>query len=312
MPRVSIGMPVYNGEEYVSEAVESLLAQTFRDFELVIVDNASTDRTSDIARAFAARDARVRYHRNPVNIGGAPNFIRAVELANGAPYFKWAAHDDRHAPEYLEKCVALLDANPDVIVCHSDVEIIDGDGQVVVEPDPELLAAARAFDLTDVASDRPSLRFRNLVLSEHMGLDQFGVFRRAELIKTPLIAAYVGSDRVMLAEIGLRGKMRRVPQVLFQNRDFSGRSMRVAPLRARVGWFNPKRAGAIVLPYWRYLLEYNRSIVRVPLPHSERVACWRTLVDWVRVNRWQMQKDVRFAVQRLREEIAAPTAAPRP
>ena len=101
MPRVSIGLPIYNGENFLGDAVESLLAQTFTDFELVLVDNASTDGTAAMCERFVARDKRVRYHRNPQNIGGAPNFNLAFQLADRAPYFKWAAHDDRHLPDFL-------------------------------------------------------------------------------------------------------------------------------------------------------------------------------------------------------------------
>src|SRR5262245_53440235 len=97
-PRVSIGLPVYNGQAFLEPAIASLLAQTFEDFELVLVDNASTDRTTEICRGFAARDSRVRHHVNPKNIGGGPNFNLAFDLASAAPLFKWAAHDDIHQP----------------------------------------------------------------------------------------------------------------------------------------------------------------------------------------------------------------------
>ena len=98
-PRVSLGFPVYNGERYLAAALDSLLGQTFRDLEVVICDNASTDRTAELCAAYAARDARVRYHRNPTNLGAAPNFNRTFELSRGE-YFKWAAHDDVCAPTF--------------------------------------------------------------------------------------------------------------------------------------------------------------------------------------------------------------------
>ncbi len=304
MPRVSIGIPVYNGERFLGEAVQSLLDQTFGDFELVIVDNASTDRTSEICRAFAAKDARVRYHRNERNIGGAPNFVRAFELADRAPYFKWAAHDDRHHPEYLAECVAVLDAHPEFILCTSDVEIIDGEGRVVTNPDPELLASARGVDLTDVADDRPSVRFRNLILSEHQCLDTFAVTRRSELAQTAHSGPFVGSDRVAVAEISFARQVRpraagAVPEPRlpgsFRAGDETARAHRV---------LRPEAPNAIVLPYWRYLLEYHRSILRQPLPTAERIACWKALGEWVRKNRWRMQNDVRYAFEALRAKAA--------
>ena len=96
-PRVSVGIPVFNGERFLAETIESILAQTFKDFEIVISDNASTDRTEEICRSYAARDPRIRYNRNDTNRGAAWNHNRVFELARGE-YFKWQSHDDFCAP----------------------------------------------------------------------------------------------------------------------------------------------------------------------------------------------------------------------
>src|SRR5436190_12174806 len=92
-PIVSIGLPVFNGERYLRQALDSLLGQDFQDFELIISDNASTDRTAEICRAYVAKDRRIRYYRNESNIGSAPNYRRVFELARGE-FFKWCSHDD--------------------------------------------------------------------------------------------------------------------------------------------------------------------------------------------------------------------------
>jgi len=110
-PRVSVGMPVYNCERYVAEAIESHLRQTYTDFELVITDNASTDRSEEICRAYASRDPRIKYHRNPENLGAGGNFRRCFELAQG-DYFRWTPSDDVVGPELLELCVEVLDRDP--------------------------------------------------------------------------------------------------------------------------------------------------------------------------------------------------------
>ena len=99
-PRVSIGLPVYNGENFLEFALDSILGQTFQDFELIISDNASTDATESICRRYAAKDSRIRYYRNPNNQGAAQNYNRVFALARGE-YFKWAAHDDVCKPNYL-------------------------------------------------------------------------------------------------------------------------------------------------------------------------------------------------------------------
>src|ERR1700733_4849510 len=103
-PRVSIGMPVRNGQKYIREAIDSIIAQTFTDWELIVCDNASTDATEEIVREYAQRDPRVPYHRNPQDIGPANNHNVGVAMSRGE-YFRWHAHDDMIAPRYLEECV---------------------------------------------------------------------------------------------------------------------------------------------------------------------------------------------------------------
>ena len=151
MPKVAIGLPVYNGERYLEAALDAIQAQTFTDYEVVICDNASTDRTEAICRAYEARDQRIRYYRNPANIGAAPNFNRTFELADGE-YFKWFAADDLITPDYLEQCVAALDRNPDAVLCYTRVLVIDDDGKVVGEHLVELESSRRS------SSQRPLWR----------------------------------------------------------------------------------------------------------------------------------------------------------
>jgi len=129
LPRVSIGLPVYNGEDYLAEAVDSILAQTFEAFELILSDNASTDATEEICRGYETQDPRVRYFRSPTNRGAAWNYNNTVHMANSSEYFKWAAHDDTCAPEYLRKCVEVLDRDPEVVLCHTTTIDIDAQGQ---------------------------------------------------------------------------------------------------------------------------------------------------------------------------------------
>src|ERR671915_430558 len=96
-PLVSIGLPVYNGANYLRKAVETILEQSYESLELIISDNASTDDTADICRDLSARDARIRVSRNAQNVGAARNYNIVFNAARGK-YFKWAAHDDVLAP----------------------------------------------------------------------------------------------------------------------------------------------------------------------------------------------------------------------
>ena len=127
-PRVSIGLPVYNGDRYLEDAIRSILAQSYTDFELIISDNGSADRTREICEGYARQDARIRYTRSPRNRGAAWNFRRVFELARGE-LFKWAAHDDILAPDFLGSCIAELDADATLVACHSGTRRIDEFGR---------------------------------------------------------------------------------------------------------------------------------------------------------------------------------------
>src|SRR5687768_13669514 len=114
-PKVSIGLPVYNGADFIQACVASLLAQDYGDFEIVISDNASTDRTEEICRDLVAKDNRVRYFRNETNLGACPNYNKVFHHARGE-YFKWAAHDDECHPAMIRRCVEVLSASPSSVV----------------------------------------------------------------------------------------------------------------------------------------------------------------------------------------------------
>lgn len=156
-PLVSIGLPVFNGEAFLEEAIHSVLGQTMGDLELVISDDASTDRTSEICRDWAGTDRRLRVLRNPENIGAARNYNRTFAESRGR-YFRWLAHDDRLRPGYLAATVPVLEADPSVVLCNTTVDYIDERGEPIgTYRSPLALAAA----------ERPSERFAALVLRSH-------------------------------------------------------------------------------------------------------------------------------------------------
>src|SRR5262245_19694287 len=180
-PRVSIGLPVFNGEAYLQEALDSIAAQTFTDYELIISDNASTDSTAAICQARASRDSRIRYSRNPVNIGGDRNYYRCFELSRG-DYFLGVAHDDRFHPDYLRRMIEVLDANPTVVFCHARACRLAADG-TVGEP-----WQARPFS----DSARPRDRFRDAIAPRPV-IAHFGVMRASMVHQMPPLPAYPDS-----------------------------------------------------------------------------------------------------------------------
>ncbi|HEX5133257.1 MAG TPA: glycosyltransferase family 2 protein [Candidatus Krumholzibacteria bacterium] len=286
-PRVTIGLPVYNGEVYLAEALDSLLAQTYRDFELVISDNASTDSTPDICRARAERDPRVVYLRNETNVGAMHNFNLLVGHAHGE-YFKWAAHDDVHEPTYLERCVAVLDSDPGVVLAHALSRDVDDHGHAVASR-PDRLA---------VASPRTLTRFRDLIRREHSVQLIFGVMRTAVLRETRLLANYADCDRVLLTEIGLAGRFHETPEELFIHREHRARSTwQYTSRQTRSAWFDPARAGAPAMPYSRQGVAYLGAILRAPISWMERLLCFLAMGVWLLRNASGLWEDVLYALR---------------
>lgn len=290
-PRVSIGLPVFNGANFIAQAIASILAQTFTDFELIICDNASRDDTEAICRGFAAVDHRIRYYRNDLNLGAAANFNRAFGLAAGG-YFKWAAHDDMLAPTYLEKCVAALDAHPGAVLCQTLVQVVGGNGEFF-----------STFDTRVTGADSPqrSKRFAASILAFHHGIDSFGVIRTEALSRTRLHPPQAGSDSALLAELALLGPFTYVREPLFLHREHPARFVRTA-LKDRdqtLAWYGAGASAREVWSWWRYFRDLFRMIPRWVPERRERLRCYLHLVRWLSLyrNSSRLVCDVLWAVE---------------
>lgn len=286
-PRVTVGLPVFNGERYLAKAVESVLAQDLPDFELLIADNGSTDATYEIALGYARTDDRVQVHRSQVNRGAAWNYNRLVDLARGH-YFKWAAHDDLLQPEFLRRCVEVLDADPDVSLAYTRAADVDECGRRV-----------RTYDLVPYATERkPSSRAASVLLDPSPCFESFGVTRRAQLAATGRIGPFTSSDRVLFLELALLGRFAEVPEMLFLHRQHPGRSVHAyADARDRNAWFDPRWEGRRSAPRWRLLREYARAIGRADLRPGERAAVAAILVRWCGQNRLPLARDAAAFLQ---------------
>lgn len=209
-PRVTVGVPVFNGELFLAKMLDSLLNQTFSDLEIVISDNASTDRTHEICRAYAARDPRVRYYRNDVNRGAAWNHNRVFELARGE-FFKWSAADDLCAPEFLTLCVAALDRDPAAVMSITQSLEIDEVGNPLAS-----VSVANQTLLPIVPLGAPAhVRFRQNIRLDHLCLSIFSLIRSDILRQTVLQGNYPDADRVLLAHLALFGHCVVIPKTSF-------------------------------------------------------------------------------------------------
>ena len=295
LPTVTIGLPVYNGVEYLSQSLDALLAQTWTDYELVISDNASTDSTADICLDYARLDDRIRYIRQPVNIGAAPNHNFVAQQARGR-YFKWASHDDLYAPELLEKCLAVLESRPEVVLAHCWDALVDEDGSVV-EQAPYAL---------DTANPDPVARLRSLLYTPG-GNDFYGVMRTDVLWRVGPHGTYYNADRTIVTALCLQGPFEQVPEVLYWRRDHADRASRAGDRRAIAAALGPERADRWRHPmprmYVEYVYGFLQAIARAPLTPAERARCVGEVGRWF----WSCLPPGR---SRRALEPLAPTAAP--
>lgn len=186
-PLVSIGLPIYNAEHLIRRALDSLLAQDYLNFELIVSDNASSDATHMICQEYAAKDSRIRLYRNSENIGAIANFQRVFTLATGK-YFMWAAHDDWWEPTFISRCVTRLEADDQNVLCHvKHVEINQAGG---VEP------IAYTLDLANLSVWQRTYNLLNAWPMPNVYV--YGLFRREMLGKLLPMEKIIASDTLLL------------------------------------------------------------------------------------------------------------------
>lgn len=253
-PRVTVGLPVRNGGAYLRASLESLLAQEFRDFEIIVSDNASEDETPAILREFAARDSRLRVHRVEVNGGAATNYNRVVALARGR-YFRWHASDDLVSPDVLRLCVAELDRHAQAVLAYPRTRLIGPKGEALGEYD-----------------DRLDLRFADAPtrLGEVLRLvgecnAVFGLMRIEVLRRTPRIAAFPGADMALLAELSLHGAFHALDGPFFYRRVHDRSSSADKSDAAQFEWYRPGLRRRFFLRACRHHWECVLAVMRSPL-----------------------------------------------
>lgn len=260
-PRVSIGVPVYNGERFLKQALDSLLAQSYVDFELIISDNASTDGTEEICRLYASADPRVRYFRNTRNTGVGCNFNRVFELARGE-YFKWASADDVCGVEHLARCIEVLRHDSTVVLACSKTRFIDENGTSLDINDPGW----------DLRSESAHERLRYVIQAGHWVNPHYGLMRADALAKTRLMPSYPGGDYRLLAELSIRGKFFEIPEYLFFRRVHSGASSQNT---AKVLWtmeFHTGSTNRVCLPFWGLSADHAITITRSQLSVPQKLS----------------------------------------
>jgi glycosyltransferase involved in cell wall biosynthesis len=261
---VSFAVPIYNGEASIRNCLDSILAQEFTDFEVVVCDNASTDRTAEIVAEYAKLDDRIRVHRNDANIGLIGNFNRVFELTRGE-YFRWIGADDWLEPQYASECVGALDADPGAILATSYFTLNQSDGR----------SECREFRGEFLESERRERRFARALWFFHAGAGLFepiySLMRRDVLATTGRVRMAKNNDWMLAAELSLKGRFLHVPKRLFHRTwrpDFVGDE------GSLLDWFSPGRGNEIsssTSGVLRVLVEIIRA---ADLSPRQRASCY--------------------------------------
>ncbi|MEQ8783482.1 MAG: glycosyltransferase [Roseibium album] len=278
VPSISVGMPVYNGDQYVADAISAIQNQTFADFELIISDNASTDGTQDVCRRFARTDSRIQYSRNERNLGAAQNYNLVFRKSVGR-YFRWANADDVSGRELHARCFDVLERHPDAVLAYGKTQLIDQDGSVMQDYEDNL----------NLRDQRPSDRYRKFF--DVVGLSNvlYGLIRRDALTQTRLMGTggIPSADILLIAELTLHGKFVEIPQSLFSRRIHRmASSWNPSDDEAQRKFWSASGKG-FVLPTWRTGFSEIASVFKAPISASEKAKICRYIVrrmSWARVD----------------------------
>lgn len=276
-PRLSIGVPVFNGEDYIEEAIRSHLDQDYTDFEVIVSDNCSTDSTPEIVRSLIEEDNRITYTRTDENVGGPANFNRLFRLSTGE-LFRWAAADDRIEPGYLSKVIALMDEDRTIVIGHSDCVLIDPKSDPMLEMDQGYLGGdgyLEAIRLNPPEGDErfdssePNKRIDAIINNNHRHFYIFGVMRRDIMFQTRLHGPFYGGDRTFLVEMAMRGGFKKVPEPLFGSRSHSKNSGRNG-----LNFEELKQHGATDLRFASQVMKgYVSAIRNADVSRNEELRC---------------------------------------
>jgi glycosyltransferase involved in cell wall biosynthesis len=287
--KISVGLPVYNGENYISEAIDSVLNQTLSDIELIISDNASTDQTREICQQYAQKDSRIRYYRNDQNLGVYRNYNRVFELSTGE-YFKWAAHDDLIAPEFFEACLAPMERDSSIVAVYPKGKIVNRDGKIRAD------YGCKANPLS-MNSSSPNVR-----LGEIIKLDTWfplvGLFRSSILRKTPMFGIHFMADIVLLARISLMGRFLEIPDPVVFVRFHKQQSVRkYQHNQSGSVYYATAVADKIVFPRWKKLQAFFGLVMSSDLGTYEKIRCHGKIIRWFH---WRsLLRDIGVAVSEI-------------
>jgi len=206
-PTVCVGLPVYNGGNLLSQAIESILSQDFENIQLIISDNCSSDNTEEICLRYQKMDERIKYHRLEENLGALKNFLNVFGLSS-APYFMWTSHDDLRERSFISKCLEKIESDPSIALVYPRSKVLDNNSRFM----------GIANDHVNTDQDNPIERFRHLIWEIGMCNMFYGLYRSHIIKKVRAWNESLFGDNLILAEISLLGKIVQIDDPLFIRR----------------------------------------------------------------------------------------------
>ncbi len=273
-PLISIGLPVYNGERFIRKALDSLLCQTYNNFELIISDNGSIDRTQEICLEYAQRDKRILYYRNEINRGAAWNFTHVFELSS-AEYFMWASHDDNWDTRYLKSCLEAFNISDDIVLAGAVCESIDPETGMVIFTD-------KGFSTIGLKPGKRFMLYKSTIHGgRHIGGIFYGIYLRSALCKVMPMRKMIATDHLILAELCFQGEFVTVQERLMFKR-WGGASTSHRNNARTLGINNLL---LIMFPYLMREILLQKIIFqtnKLTLPEKIGLACW-SLFNYIQV-----------------------------
>lgn len=288
--KVVIGLPVYNGQRYLPDAIDSHLSQSFGDFELVISDNGSTDATSEICAAYARQDERVKYLRSKENRGILWNHRRVLEEISGPDqYFRWAGADDIMEPGLLQSMVDVLDGRAEVVAVMPNTKNIDDAGEIIG-------SMARVLDMQ---SPDVFQRAHDLLMARYQHVIAYGLLRASTLQLMRTGPNYPGWDEIFAWELVLRGELVQPDGPALLRRFHAGSISRVKTVKELRKWVEPNAKGGMNFPQWKWAYERARVLMACPVGRRDRIRIAGFLARYTVWQRDKLLTDVKQTVRRL-------------
>lgn len=260
MPKISIGMPAYNSSATIGSAIESLLGQSFSDFELIVSDNASTDSTRGLVEDYASRDRRIRYVRQPVNVGVNPNYSHVARCARGE-FFKWSSSSDWCAPRFLERCLQELQLHDDTVLAVPRTRLFRGSPTTSEDYPSDI----------EILDDQPSARLKRLNSTLALNNAMNGLIRMSALRRTRLLGTYMSADVVLMGHLALLGKFRLVNERLFYRRMEKATATALQDTATVLAQHYPQLSTRALFQGSKQQLGWVRAALSAPMPPAERL-----------------------------------------